>query len=203
MPSQYTYDSRSRRAVRPVARYAAIWLVVSAVACAPITPRPSADGFVVRGKFSAVGAGESISARFVWAQDGDRYDIQLWGPLGQGRVHLVGDPRRVARLAAGGEELESGAPEDLADRYLGFRLPIPVLAAWLAGAPHPDYRHRGSSDAFEQLGWQVAVIDRVETAGGRLPRRLSVNGAGGSLQLLASDWQFAASLSPESPQARQ
>ncbi len=56
----------------------------------PVAP----GGFELNGKMAVRNAAERYSARFIWRQSGRVFDIDVWGPLGQGRVHL--------RVTAGG-----------------------------------------------------------------------------------------------------
>ena len=51
--------------------------------------------FRLGGKIAVRGGAEAFSASFDWAQRGETYDVEFWGPLGQGRVRLRGDATRL------------------------------------------------------------------------------------------------------------
>ncbi len=64
--------------------------------CALSRPEPMAPAdFRLGGKIAVRGGAEAFSASFDWAQRGETYDVEFWGPLGQGRVRLRGDATRL------------------------------------------------------------------------------------------------------------
>ena len=56
--------------------------------CASAPVAPPAAGFWIQGKIGVVEGDEAHSARFVWALHGDAFNIDLWGPFGQGHIRL-------------------------------------------------------------------------------------------------------------------
>lgn len=138
------------------------WLV-SAAGCTGL-PRtgPAEGGFHLRGKMGVVQGEESFSARFLWQQEGRRFTIDLWGPLGQGRLRLVGDRRRLELREGDGTLISRGTPEEVMLRHLGWTLPLSVLPQWVrgrtaAGLPAGDLvrDEAGHLEGFAQVGWQV------------------------------------------------
>ena len=65
-------------------------LLLSGCASGPRIAQENWD-FWASGKLAVRNAEEGHSARFNWRQLGGEYDIDVWGPLGQGRTQLVGD----------------------------------------------------------------------------------------------------------------
>lgn len=143
------------------------------------TPAPAAGGFVSRGKLGVVAGEESFSARYLWQQDGAAFVIDLWGPLGQGRVQLAGDGVLLELRQGDGTVVDRGPPGRVMERHLGWSLPLSVLPEWVRGNPapgkrvsHREFDDRGRLAAFRQLGWTVE-LERYrpveETAGPPVP----------------------------------
>jgi len=158
----------------PTAIFAAFWLLSG---CVSIPPAPSEAGFSVRGKIGVVEGADSWSARFVWRQSGERFEIDLWGLLGQGQTRLRGTPHRIEVIDADGGVRTSGRPEALMLAELGWSLPLGLLLDWLQGRPSPQapmaaaVRNRnGSLTEFQQLGWQVR-LERIKRAPADAPPR--------------------------------
>ena len=159
----------------------AIFVALLASGCAsqPLVLNPGVD-FRVAGKFGIRDGTDGYSARFTWSQSREAYDIEVWGPLGQGRTQLRGDSARMA-VMQGGEVLAEGAPEEVMYASLGWSVPIGVLPAWIRGAPHRQLEFsQASTDAegryteFVQADWQVS-LSRYDSSGpGRI---VATNGA--------------------------
>ena len=132
--------------------------------------------FDLTGKIGVRGAGQSFSARFRWQQADERYRIELWGPLGQGRTLLNGDLTGIEIADASGAVIDRGEIRGVMERQLGWYLPLEAMPVWvqgqlLAGAPVSGLERdaAGRLASFEQLGWRLA-IDRA--ADGQ-PKRLT------------------------------
>lgn len=156
-------------------------------------PSPSAD-FWIKGKIGVVYGDRAFSARFVWAQQGDRFDIDLWGPLGQGRTRLRGRGQQLEVLDGEGGVLAAGQPQALMLERLGWSLPLDLFLDWLNGrpsarAPVRDQRHDAQNrlTSFEQLDWRVNY-DRFQAfPSGVLPRRVTAEKEGSRVNLIISE----------------
>lgn len=140
--------------------------VVLLVLAACQTPRvldvPMDHEFQIEGKLAIRSTAQRHSARFRWAQTGEDYRIELWGPLGQGRTILEGNSRRLKVLDGGGRTLESGAVHAVMRKQLGWYLPLEALPQWVQGGPieqlpvsGPMIDGKGRMIAFDQLGWRL------------------------------------------------
>ena len=151
------------REVRQGYRWPAVLLALLVVAgCAQIPVESGPVDFQVKGKVGVVEGERSYAARFVWRQTGDRYDIVLWGPLGQGSTRLRGGPDRIEVTGGKDGPSLSGDPGQVMRQRLGWSLPLEVLPWWISGRPAPDgpvessrRDGEGRLTAFRQLGWQV------------------------------------------------
>ena len=124
--------------------------------------------FDLSGKIGVRWQADRFSARFRWLQAGDTYQIELWGPLGQGRTVLEGDSRYMRISNAGGELIDAGAAEAVMLRQLGWYLPLEAMPRWIEGAPMEGPAVTGLSTSpegrvtgFTQLDWQL-TFDRFQ-----------------------------------------
>lgn len=190
-----------------------IFLLGMVAGCAAL-PRhePTEGGFSLRGNLGINQAQERFSARFYWRQNGDNFLIDLWGPLGQGRVALEGDERRLELREGDGTLISEGPPEAVMRQHLGWSLPLSVLPEWIQGRPadglpigDPLYDDAGRLIAFSQLDWRVELerYQRVgiadgEAAGGLngprsgsyLPHRVTATRDAYRVRLAVSAWQI-------------
>ena len=130
--------------------------------CQSQPPYPSADlEFTTGGKLGFKSAQRGQSVRFSWLQYTDGYEIEVWGPLGQGRLRLAGNFERMA-VYRGDEILRTASVAEVMQETLGWSIPIEVLRSWIQGVPHPAHPvesiHRTDDSlysAFRQLNWDV------------------------------------------------
>ncbi len=166
---------------------------------------PVAGGFHLLGKLGIVQGGDSVSARFLWRQSPRRFSIDLWGPLGQGRVNLVGSERRIELRRGDGSVISRGPPEAVMVEHLGWSLPLSVLPEWVRGRPapglpvnDPQYDAAGRLAAFEQLDWRVE-LERYQAVdggaaeaveGAELPHRVTASRGAYRIRLVISEWRI-------------
>ncbi|MEM6708954.1 MAG: lipoprotein insertase outer membrane protein LolB [Pseudomonadota bacterium] len=175
-------------------------LTLSACAGRPPALQTAAD-FSANGKLTVRGAAGNLSARFAWQQLGDAYDVEVWGPFGQGRRRLQGNPAELKVLTGDDRVLLSGPPEDIVEQSLGFALPLAALRYWIQGQASPDYglsavqrdAVSGELSSFEQAGWRVAFADR-ELSG--RPKIIKLNGRGYQVSVRVSRWVVRALATP-------
>lgn len=160
--------------------------------------------FQLRGTVGVTDDDESFPAmRFLWRQYGADFDIELWGPLGQGRVRLTGDGQRLALVDGDGRVLAEGGHDDVMHAHLGWSLPLEVLPDWVFGEPGDgpgvslaEYDDAGRLVAFSQLGWAVAYGQyrevNVESGARWLPRRVTAQRDDYRVKLVISEWQIRA-----------
>jgi len=171
--------------------------------CVTQAPAPilQSGDFELRGKLSVKDHDAGFSARFVWLQEGDTFDVQLWGPLGQGRMRLHGDADALVIVDARGETIRQGPPEAVMRAELGWAVPIRALVHWSRGAPAPgllvtDERRDSSGRllGFAQLGWAVAFEDHraveAEPAAAWLPARITAQRPGQRVLMVLSQWRL-------------
>ena len=166
---------RRRTGVKPLLFKVFFPLAVLLIgACATLPPAPEALTFSVVGRVGAVAGGQGASADFLWRQYASGFDVEFWGPLGQGRTRLVGNGEKVSVLNARGERIDDGEARDWLRRELRLDLPIGALSSWITGRPVPEQPVAGvTADGFNQFGWRIEIAAWDEWGGRRQPRKLS------------------------------
>ncbi len=174
-------------------------LALSGCVSTPVAPDVP-ETFVLSGKVGVREAGENFSANLLWHQRGEAFEIDLWGPLGQGRVKLVKHDDQI-QLRSDQGVLAEGDAETVMRQQLGWSLPVDVLPAWVQGQPLADAPAQeisrddlGRITGFEQLGWKV-VLERYEQVANEfeqrhLPRRVTATRAEGRVRLVVSEWRI-------------
>ena len=164
--------------------------------CSTRPGSPAGDlAFEIQGKVSIVAQQKGRSARFKWQQYAHGVVIEVWGPLGQGRVRMQGNDRAMV-LTRGEEVVASGQSKQVMQDNLGWYLPIDVLSSWLIGMPHPDFAAKivdpGNDSShpvvFIQAGWQV-TLDRFQAfAHRRAPTKIQAIRPGYKVTLVTKTW---------------
>ncbi len=151
-----------------------LFLVLGCASKVPVRDQPGeinsgAVDFHISGKLAIRDGKKSRSVRFNWRQIENHYDIDVWGPLGQGRTQLSGDEHHL-KITRGTQLVEAGLPQEVMYRQLGWAVPVGLLSAWIQGYPQPQMEVIGlQRDAtgrirqFSQLEWAV-TFDKFESS---------------------------------------
>ena len=149
--------------------------------------------FRLAGRVSLVADGRAVTANYLWRQYADGVDIDLWGPLGQGRTRVRGKGAALTVQTADGARLEGEPARALVRREFGLAAPVELLSSWIVGRPAPDWPAESlGEDAFAQLGWHVALSGFSDVAGRRVPGRLVASREGRKVTVLCREWRFPA-----------
>jgi outer membrane lipoprotein LolB len=127
----------------------------------------------VSGRIAVVNEEQGWHASLHWVQQGPYYAIDLFGPLGQGRMNIQGSPQSVSVQTADGQVLQANDPEQLLQQSTGIRIPVTGLVYWLRGLPDPSRPseltgdEQGRLTRLEQGGWVIeypryAAVERLE-----------------------------------------
>ncbi len=152
--------------------------------------------WALRGRLSVTQDTEGFHGRVLWQQDGERYVIDLIGPLGQGRQQIRGDGHQIELQTAARERFMATDADELVAQLLGFALPVKGLRYWVRGLPSDEPLAQMTPDAqgqprqLEQAGWRITY----ENYRNQLPMRLTAERLGNAqtplkLQLVIDGWQ--------------
>lgn len=180
------------RALCGVRLAACLGVTFGLTACATWSPAPA--DVVTSGRFALTARGtgsdgssrhESQSGRFTLSQAGVLTTLDLASPLGTTLARLQASPAG-ARLqvpdSGGLRDIVEPDAEALAERVLGFPLPLVGLPSWIRGEPlgaRPSQPlDDTAADGFRQDGWVVRVEERFAAPHAPQPRRLTLVRAG-------------------------
>ena len=139
--------------------------------------------------------GHGQSASLAWQQAKNNYKINVFGPLGAGRVTLSGMPNRVT-LQANGKHYEAATPEALMQKVLGWHLPISNLIYWVRGLPATNAAAKEHFDAYhhlsalQQQGWQVQYLRYTNVDGIDLPSSIMLKQGELTVKIIISNWDL-------------
>lgn len=169
-----------------------ITLLFSAcVTQSPILDTADGEGWRARGKFSFSSTETRESGNFDWRQNGDIYQVRLFGPLGFGAVQIEGDSQQVD-IRSAKEQRSSQDPDNLIYQMTGMHLPLSEIPSWLMGKPssfhseHTQFDSQGNLSQTFVHGWRINYEEYSHDSG--LPGRISAEQEGSSLTLIVLDW---------------
>lgn len=147
--------------------------------------------FRCTGRFTVINDEQAFSASYKISEYPARFEIQFWGPLGQGRTRLIGRDRLLTIDLPSGERIEGVNAETLMIRALGWSVPLDALSYWIQGTPADEWPVMNHSpDSFNQLGWQVDLGRWSESSGRRVPGKVVAIRGDSKIVLLIHKWVF-------------
>jgi outer membrane lipoprotein LolB len=152
--------------------------------------------FELQGRVAVAASGEGFNASLRWVQDGPHAQLTLGGPLGVGGAQVSATGDDLTLTTSRGEHVGSDAAHaELASR-LGFDPPLAALRYWVLGVPDPAQPASESLDANQQRlsaltqdGWRIDYQSYVDSSGGPLPSKLTLQRDAVRVRLLVDDWK--------------
>ena len=159
-----------------------------------VTPSPPAPGeleFRVTGRLSVVNDAKAFSASFVWHQYPSKFELEMWGPFGQGRTRIAGGDELFTVVLPTGERVEDVNADDLMVRELGWSVPLGALPSWIRGRPADSWpASEVTAGSFDQLSWHIELERWREISGQRVPGRLVATRSTSKIVLVFREWTF-------------
>lgn len=146
----------------------------------PASSLPNAPiKFGITGKIGVISISsegrQAGSAFYAWAQDDDRFSIDLTGALGIGATEIRYDGKSATLTSERTGTLSADSPEALLYQATGWQAPISRLPYWIMGRPAPA----DTALAYDANGRLISATNGVwqasfEYAKGALPTRLRI-----------------------------
>lgn len=160
-------------------------------------PKTTADitGWHTEGRVGIRTKDDALSGNFTWDHSPEYYELNIFGPFGQGATRLFGIPNKEANLSYDDKELKGNNPEVLLYRELGWNFPVTNVQYWIRGLAAPNskaeiaYREDGVSPTqIIQDGWTIAYKEYSSVGHLQLPQRLQVTRSPYRVNLIITDW---------------
>ena len=182
-------------------RYGLILIALLIQACSQnIALAPEAEhareliNWKLDGKIALKTATEGHSASISWNQQGQHFDIDLYGPMGAGRIELTGDEHGATLRDSTGEYTAASASE-LLHQLSGMSMPVEMLHWWVRGLPSPKYNtsnarynEDGRLSGFDQEGWTLQIERFTRTGKLTLPSYLKAKKNDLQVKLVIKSW---------------
>jgi outer membrane lipoprotein LolB len=153
------------------------------------------DHFALQGRLAQTGL-TGFSGELSWIQNGVRFQVHFYGPLGVGAVAIEGQPGAVTVRTKQGSD-QTNAPERLMQAKLGWSLPVDGLRYWVLGLPAPGTASELTLDpdgllrSLEQDGWRLDYLEYQTADGWCLPRRFTLSDGQRSFRVAIDQWSLA------------
>ncbi|MFQ3229619.1 lipoprotein insertase outer membrane protein LolB [Reinekea sp.] len=177
--------------------FLATCVTLIATSCATFTglPENEAADWAFQGKMAIKNNSEASSFNVIWQQLGKEFDIELSGPLGQGRITIHGDKHSVT-LTQGKDQWTANSLEDLLWDLQEIQLPLDYLQYWVRALPKPSepFNRELNSDSgqvtqLKQAGWLVHY-DSYHEGTPSMPKKLNFIKADSSGKLVIREWSL-------------
>lgn len=138
------------------------------------------DRWEVKGKLAVKTHKRGGQANMLWKRDGEDHNINLYGPLGGGRVVLTRNPDGATLQDSRKRTYHADTAEELLYRVAGWQVPFRAMKYWVLGIPSPTEAYERSVDdwgrlqTLRQAGWEVEFVEYKDYDGRELPRKFNM-----------------------------
>ncbi|MDH3453406.1 MAG: lipoprotein insertase outer membrane protein LolB, partial [Gammaproteobacteria bacterium] len=140
------------------------------------------EAFRIKTKLGVSAPERTGQGTMVWQRAGFEHHIDVFGPLGGGRVVLTRDASG-ALLRDGEHTYAAETMEQALWEATGWQIPFTAMSYWVLGLPAPDrpYGHEldahGRLRTLEQSGWRIRYDDYRPAGQYDLPRKMVLESA--------------------------
>lgn len=150
-------------------------------------------------RYPEEGKTQSLQGKFLWTQQRDMTEIELYSPLGQTLLRLAIAPGQATLEAARGQRRTAANADALTRQALGWPLPVDGLRYWLQGFARTGQQVRAAvapsgPDSFRSDGWLIRIAEWQAVGETAMPRRVDLErddvlGGAIALRILIDDWR--------------
>lgn len=144
--------------------------------------------WVLEGRLALANEKDSVSVSISWRHDESQDDIELVGPLAQGRLKIVVSPLRVE--VDDGESLKvfDGPVDEVLAEQLGVDLPVDSLKFWVLGVNDPKQSYTEQPEGFYQGNWLVRYREMQTVNADTLPKKMTAEKDKSRIKLIVDQW---------------
>jgi outer membrane lipoprotein LolB len=142
----------------------------------------------LEGRLALANDKESVSLSISWQHDPLQDDLDLVGPLGQGRVKIIVTQNQVVVDDGETRRVFDGKADLIISEQLGVDLPIQSLRYWVLGTNDPDQSFTEQPEGFYQAGWLVRYRELQDVSAERLPKKMTAEKDKSRIKLIVDQW---------------
>jgi outer membrane lipoprotein LolB len=133
---------------------------------------------------------DSISAAISWRHNADKDEIELSGPLSQGKVAILVTANKVVVDDGESAREYTGQVDEVVGVQLGVDMPVSSLRFWVLGVNQPMRPIVEQEGGFLQDGWQIGYKELQSVDSELLPRKMSVDKNKTRIKLIIDQWKL-------------
>ena len=154
--------------------------------------------WTLNGRIGSRSAFRASSASIQWQQQGERFNIQLTGPLGQGALSAKGTTDYLEVHSATTGKIESSNPQQLLDESLGWVFPLASARNWVTGNPGMARKDletftldsKGRLEHLKQGPWEVHYHNYRKTGNIYLPHKITFKDNDTKIIVVVKNWSL-------------
>ena len=176
--------------------------VLSGCSMTPTTPKaPTPEtaqdikAWQTEGRVGIRTESDAISGNFYWDYSQEQYELNIYGPFGQGATRLQGTPNKVAQLTYDDKTVVGKSAEELLYTELGWHFPVNQVQYWIRGLPSPksyaeiEYDIDGTTpQKITQDNWTITYREFTQIDNLKLPQRMQVTRLPYRVNLIITQW---------------
>lgn len=143
------------------------------------------------GRLSVVDERESISASINWRHGPDGEQIELAGPLAQGRVQVWVSSSEVVIDDGDKRQVYPGKAGQVIAEQLGIDMPVDAMRYWVLGVNDPAQSYVEQQDGFVQDGWSILYKEMQVVSRQWLPKKISAVKNKTRIKLIVDQWELS------------
>lgn len=155
------------------------------------------DSWKIRGVLGIIYNNKAESANYIYTQDGDNYNIRLYGPLGIGSVEIKGDSTKVTLENSKGQKIQAKDAKSLMLEQLGWYVPVDGLKYWIKGVAIPNTKYKSKLnqnnlvETLQQNNWNISYKN-YQFVGSKypLPSRIIMDRDNLIIKIVIKSWQI-------------
>ncbi len=147
------------------------------------------------GRIAVTHGNKGGNASFVWQQQGEFYQIKLFGPFGAKSAYIIGGPNHVELKEANGNTSTARTPEALLYKVVHWQVPLRGLKYWLRGIPSPNEKHgkqfndQGLLAYLQQDGWRIEYQEYRPGQFAPLPSKVLLTNDRAKIKMIVNTWK--------------
>lgn len=136
------------------------------------------------------------SANLRWKRGEGQDQIDLFGPLGGGRIRLDIDSAGARLRDSQGQDFYADSASEVMFKATGWYVPLEVLGDWIRGIPaagphESEIDEAGKLISLNQNGWTITFNEYAPHQQALLPRKIRLSASEGVINELASRNQIS------------